>query len=107
TRVVDTYSTTTVAPVTVLRDANDGKVLADVAHADLARLKLGGWVAPEPTVAKARGGKTDLYGMLFKPSNVDPNKKYPIISYVYPGPQVGSVRRYGFREAHGDNQALA
>ncbi|BCT92117.1 dipeptidyl peptidase IV [Lysobacter helvus] len=107
TRVVDTYSTTAVAPVTVLRDANDGKVLAQVAQADLARLKLSGWVAPEPIVVKARDGKTDLYGMLFKPSNFDPNKKYPIINYVYPGPQVGSVRSYGFLSAHGDNQALA
>jgi dipeptidyl-peptidase-4 len=45
--------------------------------------------------------------MLFKPSNFDPNKKYPIINYIYPGPQVGSVRTYGFTSAHGDNQALA
>lgn len=105
--VVDSYSTTAVPPVTVLRDANDGKVLAEIAKADITRLKAAGWVAPEPIVVKARDGKTDLYGMLFKPSNFDPNKKYPIVNYIYPGPQVGSVRTYGFSPSHGDNQALA
>ncbi|UHQ21056.1 S9 family peptidase [Lysobacter sp. KIS68-7] len=106
-RVVDTYSTTTVAPVSVLRDTNDGKVVQEIAKGDLTRLKASGWVAPEPIVVKARDGKTDLYGQMFKPSNFDPNKKYPIINYIYPGPQVGSVRSYGFLPAHGDNQALA
>lgn len=105
--VVDTYSTTAVPPVTVLRDAQDGKVLAEVAKADIARLTAAGWVAPEPIVVKARDGRTDLYGMLFKPSNFDPSKKYPIVNYIYPGPQVGSVRTYGFAPSHGDNQALA
>jgi dipeptidyl-peptidase-4 len=105
--VVDTYSTTTVAPVTVLRDAQDGKVLAEVAKADISRLQAAGWVAPEPIVVKARDGKTDLYGQMFKPSNFDPSKKYPIINYIYPGPQVGSVRTYGFAPSHGDHQALA
>ena len=106
-RVVDTYSTTAVPPVTVLRDTNDGKVLAEVARGDIARLKAAGWVAPDPIIVKARDGKTDLYGLMFKPSNFDPNKKYPIVNYIYPGPQVGSVRTYGFAAAHGDNQALA
>lgn len=105
--VVDTYSTTTVAPVAVLRDTNDGKVVHEIAKGDLTRLKASGWVAPEPIVVKGRDGKTDLYGVMFKPSNFDPNKKYPIVNYVYPGPQVGSVRGYGFLSAHGDNQALA
>lgn len=105
--VVDTYSTTAVAPVSVLRAANDGKVVHEIAKGDLTRLKAAGWVAPEPIVVKARDGKTDLYGMMFKPSNLDPDKKYPIVNYVYPGPQVGSVRSYGFLPAHGDNQALA
>jgi dipeptidyl aminopeptidase/acylaminoacyl peptidase len=106
-RVVDLYSTTTVAPVSVLRDANDGKVLAEIAKGDLTRLRAAGWVAPEPIVVKARDGTTDLYGLMFKPSNFDPGKQYPIVNYVYPGPQVGSVRTYGFAPAHGDNQALA
>ncbi|TWH99973.1 dipeptidyl aminopeptidase/acylaminoacyl peptidase [Luteimonas cucumeris] len=104
---VDTYSTTTEPPVTVLRDSADGKVVREIARADISRLKAAGWVAPEKFTVKGRDGKTDIYGMMFKPSNFDPSKKYPIINYVYPGPQVGSIRTRSFAAAHGDNQALA
>ncbi|MCI4569154.1 S9 family peptidase [Lysobacter sp. CFH 32150] len=104
---VDTYSTTTMPPVSVLRDAEDGKVAAEIARADITRLKAAGWVAPESITVKGRDGKTDLYGLMFKPSHFDPNKKYPIINYIYPGPQVGSVGRRGFAPARGDHQALA
>ena len=103
---VDAYSTNATAPVVVVRDA-DGKQLAELARADLTRLKAAGWVAPEAIVVKARDGKTDLYGQLFKPSNFDASKKYPVVLYIYPGPQVGSVRSRGFAPAHGDHQALA
>ena len=91
THFVDTYSTPTTPPVTVLRDASDGKVLAEIARADITRLQAAGWVPPEPITVKARDGKTDLYGLMFKPTNFDPDKKYPIINYIYPGPQAGSV----------------
>lgn len=104
---VDAYSTTTVPPVTVLRSAADGKDVAPIAKADITRLKAAGWVPPEPFTVKARDGKTDLYGILFKPSNFDPSKKYPIVNYIYPGPQTGSVRGRSFLAAHGDNQSLA
>jgi dipeptidyl aminopeptidase/acylaminoacyl peptidase len=56
---------------------------------------------------KARDGKTDLYGLMFKPTNFDPSKKYPIVDYVYPGPQTGSVGSRTFNAARGDHQALA
>ncbi|MGN2245170.1 DPP IV N-terminal domain-containing protein [Frateuria sp. GZRR35] len=104
---VDSYSTPTDAPVTVLRDSGDGHTLATVAKADISRLRAAGWVAPTPITVKARDGKTDLYGMLFKPTNFDPHKKYPVIDYIYPGPQTGSVRGRNFLSARGDNQALA
>lgn len=104
---VDTYSTTAEPPVSVLRDSSDGRVVKEIARADIARLKATGWNPPEDITVKARDGKTDLYGLLFKPSNFDPSKKYPIINYVYPGPQVGSVGRRGFSAARGDHQALA
>ena len=104
---VDSYSTTTTAPVTVLRDSDDGHVVATVATADIARLKASGWVPPIPFTVKARDGKTDLYGLMFKPTHFDPHKKYPIIDYIYPGPQTGSVRGRSFLPAHGDNQSLA
>lgn len=104
--ILDIYSTIATAPVAVVRDA-DGRQVAELARADLSRLKAAGWVPPESFTVKARDGKTDLYGQLFKPSNFDPNKKYPIVTYIYPGPQVGSVRSRSFQPAHGDHQALA
>ena len=106
-RFVDVYSTIATAPVAVVRDADEGTQLAELARADLSRLKAAGWVAPESFVVKARDGKTDLYGQMFKPSSFDASKKYPIITYIYPGPQVGSVRSRSFVAAHGDHQALA
>mgnify|MGYP000845569912 FL=1 len=105
-RFVDAYSTTSAPPVVVVRDA-DGKQLAELARADTARLKAAGWVAPEDFTVKARDGKTELYGLMFKPSNFDANKKYPIVTYIYPGPQVGSVGKRGFAPSRGDHQALA
>jgi dipeptidyl aminopeptidase/acylaminoacyl peptidase len=56
---------------------------------------------------KARDGKTPLYGFLWKPTNFDPAKKYPIIDYVYPGPQIGSCGSRSFSAASGDDQALS
>lgn len=104
---VDAYSTPVTPPITVLRRADDGKTLATVATADISRLTAAGWVPPTPFTVKARDGKTDLYGMLFKPTHFDASKKYPIIDYVYPGPQTGSVRGRSFSAARGDHQAMA
>lgn len=104
---VDTYSTTTTPPVSVLRDSNDGTVVKEIARADISRLKAIGWTPPQDFTVKARDGKTVLYGLMFKPSHFDPSRKYPIVNYVYPGPQVGSVGRRGFAPARGDHQALA
>ncbi|MEW9622882.1 S9 family peptidase [Rhodanobacter geophilus] len=104
---VDSWSTPTTPPVTVLRSADDGHVIATVAKADISRLKAAGWVPPIPFTVKARDGKTDLYGVMFKPTNFDPNRKYPVIDYVYPGPQTGSVRGRSFNPSRGDNQAMA
>ncbi len=104
---VDAYSTPTTAPVTLLRRSSDGSKVTDVATSDLSRLKTAGWVAPIPFTVKGRDGKTDLYGMMFKPSNFDASKKYPIIDYIYPGPQTGSVRGRSFSASRADHQALA
>lgn len=106
-RFVDAYSTPTTPPVTVLRDSANGHTVATVAKADIHRLLATGWQPPTPITVKARDGKTELYGMLFKPTDFDPSKKYPIVDYVYPGPQTGSVRGRSFLAARGDNQALA
>jgi dipeptidyl aminopeptidase/acylaminoacyl peptidase len=104
---VDAYSTPVTAPVTVLRDANDGRTLSEVAKADISRLTATGWQPPQPFTVKARDGKTDLYGLMFKPTHFDPNKKYPIVDYVYPGPQTGSVGSRSFSAGRVDHQALA
>jgi dipeptidyl aminopeptidase/acylaminoacyl peptidase len=104
---VDSYSTTPTPPVAVLRDAGDGRTVATVATADIKRLQATGWQPPEQIVVKARDGKTDLYGLMFKPTHFDPSKKYPIVDYVYPGPQTGSVRTFGFAASDYDNQSLA
>lgn len=104
---VDSYSTPTTPPVTVLRSAADGHVIATLAKTDIARLKAAGWVPPIPFTVKARDGKTTLYGMMFKPAHFDPHKKYPVIDYIYPGPQTGSIFTFSFRPARADHQAMA
>jgi len=103
---VDTYSTPDTPPVTLLRDA-DGKTLMTVEKADISRLLATGWLPPTPITVKARDGSTDLYGLLYKPTNFDPSKKYPIVNHIYPGPQTGSVGGRQFSPARGDAQALA
>jgi dipeptidyl aminopeptidase/acylaminoacyl peptidase len=104
--IVDTYSQPDVPPVTVLRDAK-GKVLMQIEKADISRLLAMGWKPPIPVKMKGPDGKTDIYGQMFVPTNLDSTKKYPIIDYIYPGPQTGSVRGRSFLPSRGDNQALA
>lgn len=104
---VDTWSSVDTPPVSALRRAADGATIAELARADIGRLRAAGWRPPEKLVVKGRDGRTDLYGLMYKPSHFDPTRRYPIIDYIYPGPQVGSVRGRGFSAAQGDNQALA
>jgi dipeptidyl-peptidase-4 len=103
---VDSYSTPETPPVAVLRD-NTGKLIATLEKADISKLLATGWQPPQPIVVKARDGVTDLYGLMYKPSNLDPTKKYPIVNHIYPGPQTGSVGGRSFSPARGDAQALA
>lgn len=84
--LIDTYSTVTTPPVTVLRSGKDGKILRTLETADITALEAEGWKAPEVFVAKGRDGKTGMWGLIQRPSNFDPNKKYPIIEYIYSGP---------------------
>ena len=84
--LIDTYSTVTTPPVTVLRSGKDGKILRTLETADITALEAVGWKAPEVFVAKGRDGKTDMWGLIQRPSNFDPSKKYPIIEYIYSGP---------------------
>jgi len=103
---VDSFSKPDVPSITVLRD-DSGKLLTTLERADIAKLSATGWKPPEPFTVKARDGVTDLYGLMFKPTNFDPAKKYPIVNHIYPGPQTGSVGGRSFSAARADCQALA
>jgi dipeptidyl aminopeptidase/acylaminoacyl peptidase len=103
---VDNYSTPDTPPVAVLRSI-DGEVVAQLGHANVSALVDAGWQPPVPFTVKGRDGVTDLYGLMFKPTHLDPSKKYPIINSIYPGPQAGSVGGRAFAAARGDAQAIA
>jgi dipeptidyl-peptidase-4 len=83
---VDSYSKVDTVPVSVLRDCKDGKVLLELEKADIESLLAEGWRWPEPFKVKARDGKTDIYGVIYRPVNFDPGKKYPVIDNIYTGP---------------------
>ena len=104
--IIDTYSKPDVTPVTVLSDLN-GKVLAELGKTDVSRLVATGWKPPKPVSVKAHDGKTDIYGLVFTPTRMEANKKYPVIHYIYPGPQGGSVGSWSFSASRSDHQALA
>ena len=103
---VDTYSTTTSAPISILRD-NSGEKIMDLENADISKLKERNWQAPVEFSVKARDENTDIYGIMCLPSHYDESKKYPVLNYIYPGPQSGSVGNYGFRPVWRDFQAVA
>ena len=84
--IVDTYSMVDKAPVAVLRDAATGKEIMPLETADISRLLAEGWKAPEVFTAKGRDGKTDMWGIIIRPTNFDPSKKYPVLEYIYQGP---------------------
>jgi len=102
----DNYSKPDVEPTAVLRDIA-GKLIATLERADISKLTATGWRAPEPIKVKSRDGKWDLYGLMFSPNNLDKTKKYPVINYIYPGPQGGGVGSRSFSSARSDHQALA
>jgi len=103
---VDSYSRPEVPPVTVLRDLA-GRTILTLERADISRLLATGWTPPLPFTVKARDGRTDLYGLMFRPTDFDSTRKYPVIVNVYPGPQTGSVGTRSFSAARGDARALA
>jgi dipeptidyl aminopeptidase/acylaminoacyl peptidase len=103
---VDSYSQPDVAPVTVVRDAS-GRLISTIERADISKLIASGWQPPVPITVKARDGETDLYGLMFKPTNLEAARKYPIVNHIYPGPQGGSVGSWSFVTARSDTQALA
>jgi dipeptidyl aminopeptidase/acylaminoacyl peptidase len=83
----DLWSRVDAAPALDIHSASDQRVAMDVDHGDISALSATGWKPPEVFVAKARDGVTDIWGVIFKPSNFDPKKKYPVIENIYAGPQ--------------------
>jgi len=87
TYYVDTWSRVDLPAVMELRRVSDGKVLMEVEKADITELQKAGWKAPEVLASKGRDGKTDIWGIIFRPMNFDPQHKYPVIENIYAGPQ--------------------
>ena len=103
---ITTYSSTKTPPISILKN-RDGKVIAELTKADISKLKENGWQEPVEFSVKARDNITDLYGIMYVPSFYNEKDKYPVLNYIYPGPQAGSVGNYSFYVARRDFQALA
>ncbi|UCG48957.1 MAG: prolyl oligopeptidase family serine peptidase [Phycisphaerales bacterium] len=89
--LIDTYSRVDMVPVHELRRTSDGKLMCPLEKADISELIAGGWTSPEVFTAKGRDGKTDIWGIICRPRDLDPHKKYPIIEQIYAGPQSAYV----------------
>jgi len=91
--LVDNYSRPDTPPVSVVRTAADGKVVMELQRADISRLLATGFTLPEVFHAKGRDGVTDIWGNIYRPSNFDPSKKYPVVEYIYAGPHDSFVEK--------------
>ncbi len=88
---LDTWSRVDLPPRTELRRTSDRKIAMDVEKADVSRLVEAGWKPPEVFVAKGRDGRTDIWGIIIRPLDFDPSKKYPVVEYIYAGPHSSHV----------------
>lgn len=84
---VDNYSRADLPGESVLRRASDGTVVLKLEKTDPSPLLKIGWKFPEPFKGVAADGKTDIYGLIWRPSNFDPSRKYPVVEQIYTGPQ--------------------
>ncbi len=90
---VDNFSRVNTVPASALFEAATGRKILDLETADFSLLEAAGYQFPEPFKVEAADGVTDIYGVMYKPFDFDPAKKYPIVAYVYPGPQTESVSK--------------
>lgn len=104
--IVDTYSQPNVPAISVLRDSK-GKQIEELGRTDISRLLAKGWKAPDVVQLLAADNQTDIYGLVFTPTKMEAGKKYPVVDYIYPGPQGGSVGSWSFSASRSDHQALA
>jgi dipeptidyl-peptidase 4 len=86
TFLVDTWSRADLAPVVEVRRTADGAFVHELGRADMSKLRDTGWRPPQRFVAKGRDGETDIWGLIRRPSNYDPHRRYPVIEYIYAGP---------------------
>jgi len=103
--LIDEWSRVDHPPVTELRRADDGSLVCVLEEADWSELLATGWQIPERFCAKGRDGQTNIYGVIYRPTNFDPKKKYPIIEDIYAGPHSAFVPK-GFR-AYAKAQSMA
>ena len=90
---VDVYSRPDLAPASVLRSGSDGSVLMKLSEADISGVFKTGYTMPEVFSAKGRDGVTDIWGTIYRPSNFNPRKKYPVVEYIYAGPHDSHVTK--------------
>jgi dipeptidyl aminopeptidase/acylaminoacyl peptidase len=83
---IDTWSRVDLPPINALRRASDGRLVCKLEEADASQLAAIGWQMPERFAAKGRDGLTDIYGVIWRPKDFDPAKKYPVIEDIYAGP---------------------
>lgn len=104
---VDTYSRVDLPPKHILRQLKDGKLIRSLEESDVTDLLATGWRFPEPFKVKARDGETDIYGVIFRPSNFDESKMYPVIDGTYSGPQAVRTPKTFRRGCRNSDQPLA
>jgi len=104
--IIDSYSQPDIPPVYEVRDIK-GEQIALLEKTNISRLKASGWKPSTPFSVKSADKRWDLYGLMYTPTKMMPDVEYPVIVYIYPGPQGGSVGSWTFRAARGDSQALA
>jgi dipeptidyl aminopeptidase/acylaminoacyl peptidase len=85
--LIDTYSRVDMPPVHNLRRTSDGSLVCELEKADISELQETGWQPPEVFVAKGRDGETDIWGIICRPKDFDPGRKYPVLENIYAGPQ--------------------
>ena len=90
---VDNMSRPDLPYTTVLRSTADGRVALEIQSADISDINKLGFTMPEVFVAKGRDGVTDIWGTIYRPSNLDPEKKYPVVEYIYAGPHDSFVEK--------------
>lgn len=96
---LDRYSRVDQPPITELRRTEDGSLVCQLETADHSALLASGWQSPQPFVAKGRDGETDIHGVIYRPRNFDPERKYPVVESIYAGPHSAFVQKE-FRAHH-------